>query len=415
MTLLRLWVITTLILNNCTSKKESNNLSSDAGSNDGAWTAANENFMKHDLWKGGDQAASIELADGRILWVFGDTYLDLDGDGLRTKPNYEDRTGDLYYLNNTLAIQESNDPSTSELIPTFTSKIVWGVERYASYFDNPPENQKAYFWPAGTPVRLDDGLMIFLIKMGHGDGVEGSNFTTEGGEVRYAAQTNGAPETWNFKRITIEPKFGILPGTGSAFSHGDYIYLTPHKVPMPAGEANRQMYIVRYQKDQLKASLEKGIWPEGEWFYNGSYVSAAQISGEPSVIMDWGQAEVSIHYDAKRELFIEVQSDGLWSKGDICIRASKKPEGPWGDCEKVFFPPENKIYPDSIDGQAFNLYAGKAHPELRDPANPDHLIVTYVYNFRNYENQESYYPKFGRVDLSILDEQVESASESSGD
>ncbi|SHI65284.1 hypothetical protein SAMN05444280_104116 [Tangfeifania diversioriginum] len=41
----------------------------------------NSIFKKDKYWRGADGAATIELGQGKILWLFSDTFIDQDGTG----------------------------------------------------------------------------------------------------------------------------------------------------------------------------------------------------------------------------------------------------------------------------------------------------------------------------------------------
>jgi hypothetical protein len=374
-----------------------------------SWPEANSNFMKDRFWLGGDQAASVKLDDERVLWVFGDTYIDVNGDGKRTAPNPASKTGDLYYLNNTLAIQNGKNPAWASLGFVDITKQVWGKDTHVSYFDRPQDNPNIFYWPAGNPFLVDGKLVVFLTQVSTAgtSAVDGANFRTVGGEARVFTNFAGDPKQWTSERIVLPAPFGIAVGQGATFVHEGYVYNAAVREPLPDSEKfNRRVYLARYPIADLSENLAKKTWPKAEWLYQGRFQPEASITDQPDAIFDRGQTEFSIHYDKARKLFIDIQTDGLWGKANIVLRTAPKPEGPWTPQKFLFNPPENAkadqpcgAVPDGGARPIFNLYAGKAHPELADPASPDALVVTYIVNFDNYNCTENYYPKFVRVDL----------------
>ena len=70
------------------------------------WEEADKIFRSDSRWLGGDGATSVDLGHGRVLWLFGDSFIDLSGSGVR-------RTSDL--VRNSIAIQKGYDPTTAEM------------------------------------------------------------------------------------------------------------------------------------------------------------------------------------------------------------------------------------------------------------------------------------------------------------
>jgi len=103
------------------------------------------------------------------------------------------------------------------------------------------------------------------------------------------------------------------------------------------------------------------------------------------------QVEFTVHHDAAREQYVQVQSGGFGGT-DLAYRTAPALTGPWTGPTVFHRPPES-------DGPNAFVYAGKAHPEL---AGAD-LAVTYVANSFEFADLFSdptlYYPRFVRVTL----------------
>ena len=70
-------------------------------------TECDNTFFRNDkFWRGADGAATIDLENGKILWLFSDTFIDTDGTGKRTNSKM---------INNSIAIQEGNGPGKSNI------------------------------------------------------------------------------------------------------------------------------------------------------------------------------------------------------------------------------------------------------------------------------------------------------------
>lgn len=75
------------------------------------WREADRLFRGEPNWLGADVASTVDLGDGRVLWLFGDTWIDPTGAGTR-------RGASL--ISNSVAIQTGTDPTTSAI------EFYWG-------------------------------------------------------------------------------------------------------------------------------------------------------------------------------------------------------------------------------------------------------------------------------------------------
>jgi len=107
----------------------------------------NRLFYREDGWTGSDIAFSLPLLDGRILWLFGDTWIGKIRQGRHTDSNM---------VSNTIGIQQGLDPATAHL------------EFFHSYKDAKPAafirpaDGIGVFWLSHGGIHTDSGLYIFL-------------------------------------------------------------------------------------------------------------------------------------------------------------------------------------------------------------------------------------------------------------
>ena len=71
-----------------------------------AWPEADRLFRQDTRWVGADDAFSIDLGNGRTLWLFGDTLVDPTGRGERASARM---------VRNSIAIQRGDDPSRARI------------------------------------------------------------------------------------------------------------------------------------------------------------------------------------------------------------------------------------------------------------------------------------------------------------
>lgn len=78
------------------------------------WPEADLLFQRDQYWVGGDGAYSVDLGEGRVLWLFGDSWIDPRGMGSREGATM---------VSNSLALQNGYDPSQA------TAEFYWGQRR----------------------------------------------------------------------------------------------------------------------------------------------------------------------------------------------------------------------------------------------------------------------------------------------
>src|SRR5581483_499829 len=70
------------------------------------WADAEKLFRHDPSWLGGDAAFSVDLGQGRVLWLFGDTFV---------SPNASGSRSGAPFARNTLAIEHGDDPSAATI------------------------------------------------------------------------------------------------------------------------------------------------------------------------------------------------------------------------------------------------------------------------------------------------------------
>ncbi|TFG37176.1 MAG: hypothetical protein E4H39_02645, partial [Syntrophobacterales bacterium] len=70
------------------------------------WPEADRLLRSNDHWLGGDGASSIDLGKGKLLWLFGDSFVNQGTSGGRR---------DAAIIRNSIAIQEGYDPSAASV------------------------------------------------------------------------------------------------------------------------------------------------------------------------------------------------------------------------------------------------------------------------------------------------------------
>jgi hypothetical protein len=331
------------------------------------WPEANELFRKDKSWLGGDGAYTIDLGKGRILWLFGDSFIATDDSRDRKK---------AMVIRNSVAIQKGYDPVSAEIC------FYWGSknDKPSSFFS---ESNGEWYWP-GHGIMLDGKLIVFLMRIRQ----KNDFFDVKGWTARMVENPCASPEKWILKEPDIPRSgFGITIGSAAVIRQDDYIYafsvdpLDDHPV-----------FLVRWPVDDFfQGFLKNPMWWTGE---KSRWLRQNQLKSRPPPIFSGGQMEFSVHFDTQRKLFLQVQTKSFWDSG-LALRWSKNLTGPWSEPINIYQPAESGI-------PEFAIYAGKAHPEL---AGAD-LIATYVVNTFDYDRlfdySNIYYPVFLKISLGSL-------------
>lgn len=308
-------------------------------------------FRKDNFWRGADGAATIDLENGKILWLFSDTFIDTSGTGKRSNS---------VMINNTLAIQEGNELGKSEL------SFYWKGENNQpkSFFELPG---KTWFW-TGHGIIVNGKLVIFLFE--EKSTTEGLGFETVGWTVAIIDNPNDNPKKWEIKYVKGPETFGVIVGSSAVLKDSNYVYAFGVKEP-----GSHETYLLRFEIEKI----ENGDLTGMEWFVENAWTK--EVFEEPKqAALFSGQTEFSVHFNKELGKFIQIQTYGF-GKSPVGYRLAEHLQGPWS-ASVIFYTP------DLNHEKEFN-YTANAHPELKS----DGMLITY--NINNFD--------FGRL---IADESI---------
>jgi hypothetical protein len=323
-----------------------------------SWPEADALFRRGSpAFLGADAAYSIDLHDGRVLWLFGDTFV------AKTAANVR---GESEMVRNTVAIQTGLDPLTATFEPAWRT----GADATpASFF---PEETRAdgerWHWP-GHGVRIPDGPLVIFLSILRATPGEGLGFAGDGWRLAIVDDPSGPPSSWIVR--TVDPpaqSLDAVVGTAVAVDGDDVLALAA------ADGGSHATYLVRFPR----AALAQGD------------LTQIVFTGP---LFDDAATEASLHFDPALGHWLYVYSRGFGGT-TLAMRTALAPEGPWSGTRDVFTPPESR-------GDDPFVYAGKAHPEL--DAGGD-LAITYATNSFDFEDlftpdgmRVLYWPRFVRV------------------
>ncbi len=337
------------------------------------WPEGQKMFYTDSYWRGGDCASTVDLGDGRILWLFADSYIGI-------KPPYHRKPGCVTMIRNCLGIQSGYDPSDAEF------EVYWGGgnETPEAYF---PSEDSSSFWPCNG-VRVGDFLIVFLMRICPSD--SGLGFVHCGHAAYLLSNIDRNPDDWLVSPLTLpDCPTGIWLGAATLVEP-PYLYLFNLNFLEADNDA---IFLARWHIDSLLSGQPDAFerWqikprqPDGfEWWMgiDKTWVHHSELK-TPSILFTGGASEFSVVYDELTDQYLSIQAVGFGA-ADIMIRTSPGLTGPWTDSQLLYQPLEKSI-------AEVMIYAAKAHPEIIGAD----LVLSYNTNapFRIiFEDTTIYYP-----------------------
>jgi len=325
------------------------------------WKEADQLFHSDPRWLGGDAAYSVDLGRGRVLWLFGDSFV-------ARKASDSRKTSRM--VRNSAAIQTDYNPACA------TIKFHWGVKRGQPADFAAPEG-RVWLWPMHG-IRLGDRLLLFYARVAPDHKRDSLGFKSAGWTAFLIDNPDQEPSAWTLRKLHVPDGNGkVIMGT-SAMPIADFVYVFGESEP------EHDVYLARWPV----TAVAKGNLSSPEWWC-GSEGWQANISARRPVMRDVS-SEFSIQRDPRGNGFLEVNSQGFGAT-DIVMRRAGSLEGPWSSPQRIYRPPES-------DGPEPFVYAGKSHPELTGAD----VIITYAANGNDQTlatDMSIYFPRFVRVDF----------------
>lgn len=380
-------------------------VTSDNSTPDIEWDAV---FTRTEGWTGGDAAGTVDLGDGRTLWMFADSWIGGVAEGQHAPGSH--------MVNNVIAVHGSSDLGKCRAPDYKDIKFHWGPDddngKPSAWIK--PENpiRKEWYWFNGSGCVIPgpygkDRLVMFLFKLTD-RGEEGSpwNFQGIGCAMAIVDNMNEPPEEWIVRQIQIPYSYQIKPQSGDTVfritNWGVSTYL-PEQESFKSPE--RKLFIFGIDdtnpadKHLLLARVDPmDIEDLNKWEY---YARDSDWSGkmEDAVsVADGLVSELSVdaYKENGRARLILIQSEPMFGHR-ILARTADKPEGPWSEPIAVY------TVPGLDRGKEYFTYAAKGHLHL---SCRDELLVTYIINSMDFweaaGDASIYRPRFVRVPLDLV-------------
>jgi hypothetical protein len=306
-----------------------------------------------------DQAASVLLSSGKVLWLTGDTYYnDLNSDGT---------TPCLYNYHNTVLQQ----PTTSNWTQSSTMPLLYATSPQI-FTDFSPD----YFWPTNG-VEIGTKVYTYLVEM------NGLNYV--GGKV---GTFNEADNSVSYT-VTL-PNLDSISFQNGMFKVGTTVYVYGTK--LLDGYGDTQVYVAKF------STSSPGTWT----FWNGTTWASAPSLGH-GVVATTTSNGLTVNYVNGKYVMIYTQFNYQCDEG-TAIYGSKSTSPTGGFSTPI------TIYniPDVVNGHTPHFYTPLIHPEFT--ANSEFLLTYCINNYapciaqcNSSKAQPDYYrPRAVRVPYVVL-------------
>ncbi|MBK7404273.1 MAG: hypothetical protein IPJ41_06470 [Phycisphaerales bacterium] len=368
---------------------------------DGVW---NEVFTRDGGWNGGDIGHSIDLGDGRTLWLFGDSIVGPVRNGSRVGGESKMVRGAIAWHKTPRQGEAPEAVHFAVPDPGLVEPEVEWIRPEADLF-----GEGAWLWLMGDGlvVRGDEGrdrFVLFATAIGPAGNPEGMwDFRRLGGAILSVKNPGDAPDTWRVEQrvnplVSETAKFGepaqegenwglavvAWPSGGAVGPRTLYVYGL-----RSGGPGDNRLLVARCSEGELDAPGAWRFWDGAAW---------GADAGQAAPIADGLVDEFTIEpvrREGEDELVL-IQSEPMLGR-HVLARASPAPEGPWSD--------PRALYEVSGVGEDPRLltYAAKGHARLSEPGT---LLVSTVVNSpdlgRVFRDAGLYRPRFVAVPLGLL-------------
>jgi hypothetical protein len=328
-------------------------------------------------WLGADAAYSVPFADGRDLWIFGDT---LYGD--ERKVSADEPT----MVRNTVGISTCKDGHW---------RLDYTIRRDAQgkpldFFQS--QHKGTWYWALDGVVQ-DDDLWVTLLCVRNSPKTTSAalGFEICGSDLAHLTGLRGDPQDWKVSYLPLVPDGVHANPSASTVIEGDHVYL------FTLDENGKRPEI-------LTRIPVKGLDDPAR---NLQYLDAAgqwQSGLEPAkakAVMEHGASEMTVRYHPELKSWIALLVDPNIFSSKVLLRTSPSLAGPWTDGEVIYKIPEMQKDSSGYDADTF-CYAGKEHPEFEDKGE---LVFTYVCNTlkpqKLVKELNIYFPKVVRMKMPI--------------
>lgn len=301
-------------------------------------------FTRTRGWTGGDATYSVDLKNGKTLWMFGDSFIDQVSEN-RSRPSFR-------LINNSMVVQHGST------LTTYHGGTALQPKAYAI----PPEESQ-WYWPGDGTV-ANGKLYLFMHGFGTGGGGAWDFFRTS---IDLLTINPANMEIENNQRLFDDPS---ISWGAALMEEDDYTYI----YGVLSDDSGKRLFVARSNADLTE-----------DWeYYTGNGWSQDRL--EATSIFT-GVSEQFLVFKEDDTYYFLTQHN-IFGK-EIYLYTATAPEGEFKNKRVIYCTPE-------IGGNIFT-YNAFAHPHIYS----DSLLVSYNVNSFDYKdilkNADNYRPYFVKI------------------
>ncbi len=331
----------------------------------------------------GDGMYSIDLKDGRSMFLMGDSYTGVVSNGKRVSGNHMYRNTYSIFDHKTgtsRALCEVNGQNTSAAVPE-------GVK----------DEGKQWYWP-GHGFVVGDNLYILQFLMYSGEGPAGWNFYYDETHIlQYSlpdvnikpVKVGKIPFVDN-PPMTPSPETPLIHFGAAALNDLDqtgYLYIYAQTDIENDLDPVTEVYVARTTEQKLFDSWE---------YYNGSTWSENQNTCKALAGLETVPVSSQFNVFKLDGKYVLIAQNKAWNSGEIYTFTSDNPWGPWGNKTLIYKIPE-------LSNKNWYTYNAMAHPQFEKDGM---ILVSYNVNTQVFSEQSSdvssYRPRFFWVEKETI-------------
>ena len=362
-------------------------------------------FSRTEGWTGGDVAGTVDLGDGRTVWVFGDSWIG--------KVSHGRHASGSHMINNAIAIQRRSSLGKDRAPRYGQISFYWGPdneEKKPTAWIVPEEHADTHwFWPSGGGIVVPgpDGqsrLILFLFHLTkRGEQDSAWNFRHVGSAMAIVDDAQSPVSDWKVRQVNIPYDIGAKGVEGDApiretnwgvgallrreregKTTRPYLYIYGVHNAQPT---NKQLMLARVPAEKVE-QLDEWKFHAGGNRWSSKMTDAVHIADR--MASELSVCEVN---GEENSTFIIVHSEPLFGRR-VLLRSAPAPTGPWSAATPVY------TVPGLDRGKDYFTYAAKGHLHL---SRRTELLTTYIINANNIWDMAVdaaiYRPRFVRVRL----------------
>jgi hypothetical protein len=331
-------------------------------------------------WLGADAAYSIPLADGRDVWIFGDTL-------------YGDKR--VVHGDNPQMVRNSIGISTCDSDGRWNLTYVIRKDadgRPHDFFHARLPN--TWYWALdGFVAGRDIWVTLLCVRNAPSAQSQAKGFETCGTDLARIHAPGSDPQRWKIDYFPLVPDgtHAYPSATTVVYGKDAYLFALEESGARPLLATRIPLSGLNDPAKHLEYLSADGAWKSG---------FTPQSAME---VMKHGSPELSIRYhpELHRWLAVMFSPDAFSSK--ILLRTAPSLTGPWTEGQVIYQVPEMQPANPGYDKDTF-CYAAKEHPEFER----GDLVFTYVCNTfavpKLASNKSIYYPQVVRMAVPQLPE-----------